>query len=57
MANTDMNALSFYFQVDAFTNSQTFRGPAMPDSTLYWINGRLLPEQEAVIPVTDHGLL
>ena len=29
----------------------------MPDSTLYWINGRLLPEQEAMIPVTDHGLL
>ncbi|HEC18331.1 MAG TPA: branched-chain-amino-acid transaminase [Gammaproteobacteria bacterium] len=29
----------------------------MPDSTCFWINGRLLPEREAVIPVTDHGLL
>jgi len=29
----------------------------MPDSTLYWINGHLRPEQEAVIPVMDHGLL
>ncbi len=29
----------------------------MPDSTLYWLNGRLRPEQEAVIPVMDHGLL
>ncbi len=29
----------------------------MPDSTMYWINGHLRPEQEAVIPVTDHGLL
>lgn len=29
----------------------------MPESTCYWINGRLLPEHEAVIPVTDHGLL
>ena len=29
----------------------------MPESTCYWINGRLLSEHEAVIPVTDHGLL
>jgi len=29
----------------------------MPDSTLYWLNGRLRPEREAVIPVMDHGLL
>jgi len=29
----------------------------MPDSTCFWINGQLLPEHEAVIPVTDHGLL
>ena len=29
----------------------------MPDSTCFWINGQLLPEREAVIPVTDHGLL
>jgi len=29
----------------------------MPDSTCFWINGHLLPEREAVIPVTDHGLL
>ena len=27
------------------------------DSTRYWINGRLCPEQEATVPVTDHGLL
>ena len=29
----------------------------MPTPMLYWINGRLRPEQEAVLPVTDHGLL
>ena len=29
----------------------------MPDATLYWINGRLRPAHEAVIPVMDHGLL
>jgi len=29
----------------------------MPDSTCFWINGQLLPEREAAIPVTDHGLL
>ena len=29
----------------------------MPPPMLYWINGRLRPEQEAVLPVTDHGLL
>ena len=29
----------------------------MPDSTRFWINGQLRPEREAVIPVTDHGLL
>ena len=29
----------------------------MPESTCFWINGRLLPEREAVIPVSDHGLL
>jgi len=29
----------------------------MPDSTCFWINGQLLPEHEAMIPVTDHGLL
>ena len=29
----------------------------MPDSTRFWINGQLLPEREAMIPVTDHGLL
>ena len=29
----------------------------MPDATLYWLNGRLVPEEKAVVPVTDHGLL
>jgi len=29
----------------------------MPESTCFWINGQLVPEREAVIPVTDHGLL
>ena len=29
----------------------------MPESNCFWINGQLLPEREAVIPVTDHGLL
>lgn len=29
----------------------------MPDATCFWINGNLLPKREAVIPVTDHGLL
>ena len=29
----------------------------MPEATCYWINGELLPEREAVVPVTDHGLL
>ena len=29
----------------------------MSDSTLYWINGRQLPESEATVPVMDHGLL
>ena len=29
----------------------------MPEATCYWINGELLPEREAMVPVTDHGLL
>ena len=33
------------------------RRRAMSDTTLYWLNGRLCPAEEAVIPVTDHGLL
>ena len=30
---------------------------AVADGTRFWINGRLRSEQEAVIPVMDHGLL
>ncbi len=29
----------------------------MSETTRFWINGQLLPEREAMIPVTDHGLL
>jgi len=37
--------------------SPFFPENSIPDATCFWINGQLLPEREAVIPVTDHGLL